>query len=251
MLRQYLRPVFLISFTFPLLSAQSSAPQTYSLTAVSRISYEAMAANQAAEIKVYRSGSRELVEETTGPRAGKPKGVVMRRLFDLGARKVYSLDAVNNSCSWMKYVSAEMPAAYDPIAAAPKSPGDIAEFNKHVVRKESINGISSKVAEFSGDEGKSTVWIAEKGDFPVKASVAGPDGQSMVLQEVKSVSFEKPAESLFAPPQNCATQVQGEWSATGISAHAETSIEAQGSGSADLKTNQVQGDVSVKQGKKP
>ena len=243
--------IFLGGLVVPLLPAQSPAPQTYSLREASRVTFEAIASNQEADVKVYRIGDKELVEETTGPRAGKPRGVTMRRLFDLLAHKVYSLDVINGSCSWMKYVSAEMPANYDPIASSPQSPDDLAKLNLSVVRRESVNGIPTKVAEFAEDQGKSTVWFAEKGNFAVKAQMAGPDGRPIVLQEVKSLSFDKPSESLFVPPANCATQAQGEWSATGISAHAEASIESQGSGSVDLKTNQAKGEASAKQGKKP
>lgn len=46
------------------LSAQSSAPQTYSLTEISRMTEASMFTGQAATVKINRSDSKELVELT-------------------------------------------------------------------------------------------------------------------------------------------------------------------------------------------
>ena len=60
------------------------------------------------------------------------------------------------------------------------------------------------------------------------------------------MSFNAPPASYFVVPANCNTRAQGEMSSTGFSAHGETTIEAQGSGSVDLGTNQSQGEVTLR-----
>ena len=77
-----------------------------------------------------------------------------------------------------------------------------------------------------------------------------PGGDPVLIQEVKSLRFEKPDPALLAPPSGCATQAQGEWTANGISAHGESTIEVEGSGHADLKTGNTTGSAKVKSGGK-
>ena len=215
---------FLAGFAVPRLAAQSSLPQTYSASLISRTTYESMSADRESNVKLYRNGSKELVEVTIAASAGKPRGVQVRYLFDLPAHKAYKRDMVNNTCSWMRYVDADMPSNYDPIAASATSLADLAQQNAKVVGTENVNGIPAKIEEISGPEGKSRVWIAEKGNFVVETEMPGPDGKPLTLLEVKQVSFSKPPDSLFAPPSNCDTQAPGEMSSTGISAHAETTL---------------------------
>jgi hypothetical protein len=71
------------------------------------------------------------------------------------------------------------------------------------------------------------------------------------MLEVKELRFEKPDAVLLAPPANRTTHAQVEWTADGMSAHSETTIDAQGSGSADLKTGKATGKADVKSGSQP
>jgi hypothetical protein len=177
---------------------------------------------------------------------GNSKSVHTRSLFDLQARKVYIRDVVNNKCSWMRYVSADMPS-YDPMTASPTS-ADLAKQNPKVVGREIVNGIPAKIEEITGppEQGKSRLWIAESGNFLVKVEMNPPDGKAVTLLEVKQVSFGKPADSFFVPPPSCDTQAQGEMSSTGFSSHSEESVEVRGSGSADLRTNKAQGEATLR-----
>ena len=70
----------------------------------------------------------------------------------------------------------------------------------------------------------------------------------MLMLEVKELHFVKPDIALLVPPANCTTHAQGEWTATGMSGHFEVNVEAQGSGSVDLKTGKATGDATVKSG---
>jgi hypothetical protein len=243
----YCRALFsalVISLLAPLLPAQIAVPQSYTLTVSTAMALEAMSTNSAVEAKVFRFGPREFIDVTATPKAGKT--VHAQHWFDLVAHKVYSLDLVKNSCSWMTYIGPDMPTMYDPVATPPPSAEDLAKLNKSALPRENVNGIAARLSESTANQVKSVIWIAENGNYPVKAVVTFPGGQPMLMLEVKELRFEKPAAALFTPPANCTTQAQGEWSATGMSGHFEINVEAQGSGSVDLKTGKATGDATVK-----
>jgi hypothetical protein len=235
-----------------IMTAQSSVPQSYTLVMSSNMALEAIFANSAAEIKVSRFGPREFADVTVAPRAGQPKAVHVRHWFDLVAHKVYSLDVVLNTCSWMSYTAADMPAMYDPLATPALSVADLAKLNQNTVRKGNINGIAARLVESFSEQGKSNIWLAENGNYPLKAEIVIPgSSEPILIQEVKELHFEKPPAALLAPPANCPTQAQGEWTADGISAHGESSIAVQGSGEKDLKTGKTTGKATVNSGSKP
>jgi hypothetical protein len=232
-----------------LMPAQSTVPQSYTLTVSSAMALESMSTGSAVEAKVSRFGPREFVDVTATAKAGN--AVHAQHWFDLVAHKAYSLDLVKNSCSWMTYTGPDMPPMYDPVASPAPSAADLAAFNKNVVRRENINGIAAKLSESTSDQGKMSIWAAENGNYPVKAVMTFPGAPPMLMQEVKELHFVKPDIALLTPPANCAAHAQGEWSATGMSGHFEVNVEAQGSGSIDLKTGKATGDVTVKSGTTP
>jgi hypothetical protein len=211
---------------------------------------EAMFSNASAEVKVFRFGPREYVDVTVGAPPA-PKAVHARHWFDLVAHKAYTLDTANNTCSWMSYTAPAMPAMYDPLAVPVPSAEELAAFNKKVVRRENVNGIAAGLIENSSDQGKSSIWFAVNGNYPLKVVMSFPGASPVTMLEVKELRFEKPDPALLAPPANCTTQAQGEWTAHGISAHGETTIEVQGSGDADLKTGKATGDATDKSGSQP
>jgi hypothetical protein len=208
---------------------------------------EAMSLNSPVEAKVSRFGPREFVDVTGGAPAG-PRAIHARHWFDLVTHKVYTLDVAHNTCSWMSFTAPDMPNMYDPVATPAPSAEELAAFNKNVVRRENVNGIAAKLSESSSDQGKSSVWAAENGNYPVKAVMTFPGAQPMLMLEVKELHFVKPDIALLVPPANCTTHAQGEWTATGMSGHFEVNVEAQGSGSVDLKTGKASGDATVKSG---
>src|ERR1035437_1050200 len=239
--------VFVCGFLVPTMPAQTSVPQSYTLTVSSGMALEAMSLNSPVEAKVSRFGPREFVDVTAGAPAG-PKAIHARHWFDLVTHKVYTLDVAHNTCSWMSFTAPDMPNMYDPVATPAPSAEELAAFNKNVVRRENVNGIAAKLSESSSDQGKSSVRSAENGTYPVKAVMTFPGAQPMLMLDVKELHFVKPDIALLVPPANCTTHAQGEWTATGMSGHFEVNVEAQGSGSVDLKTGKATGDATVKSG---
>jgi hypothetical protein len=252
MLAQTFRILFMalvISLLTPLLQAQPTVPQSYTLNASTAMALEAMSTGSAVEVKVSRFGPREFVDVTAPPNASKAFHV--QHWFDLVAHKAYSLDVVKNTCSWMTYTGPDMPIMYDPVATPPPSAEDLAAFKKNIVRREDVNGIAANLTETSSEQGKASVWVAVNGYYPVKAVMAFPGAPPILMIEVKELRFEKPSVALLTPPANCPTQAQGEWSATGMSSHFEFHVEGQASGSVDLKTGKATGDANVKSSTKP
>jgi hypothetical protein len=211
---------------------------------------EAMFSNAPSEVKLSRFGPREYVDVSVGaPPAAK--AVHARHWFDLVTHKAYTLDTANNTCSWMSYTAPTMPAMYDPLATPAPSVEELAEFKKKVVRRENVNGIAAGLIENSSDQGKSSIWLAVNGNYPLKVVMTFPGASPLLMLEVKELRFEKPDLALLVPPANCTTQAQGEWTAQGISAHGETTVEVQGSGEADLKTGETTGNATEKAGSQP
>ena len=233
----------------PLLPAQTTVPQSYTLTDSTAMALESMSTGSAVEAKVSRFGPREFVDVTAAAKAGK--AIHAQHWFDLVAHKAYSLDLVKNSCSWMTYTGPDMPPMYDPVATPQPSAEDLATFNKNVVRRENVNGIAARLSESTSDQGKMSIWAAENGNYPVKAVMTFPGAQPMLMQEVKELHFVKPDIALLTPPANCTAHAQGEWTATGMSGHFDMNIDTEGSGSADLQTGKATGNVTVRSGSKP
>ena len=238
-----------ISLLAPLVLAQPSVPQSYTLNESSAMALEAMSTGAAVVVKVSRFAPREFVDVTAPPNAGKAFHV--KHWFDLVNHKAYSLDVLKNTCTWMTYTGPDMPVMYDPVASPPPSPEDLAELKKNIIRQENVNGIATNYTESTSDQGKASMWIAVNGNYPVKAVMAFPGAPPMLMLEVKELHFVKPDIALLTPPANCTTQAQGEWSATGMSSHFEFNVEAQGSGSVDLGTGKTKGDATVKSTTKP
>jgi hypothetical protein len=196
-------------------------------------------------LKIFRHGSRELIDVSIAPWEANPKGIHTINLYDLEAQKVYMRNVTHSTCSWMRYVSAEMPN-YDPIAAS-ASP-DFVKLTSNATGTEVVNGIPSGIAEVSGPPGqpKARVWIAEKGKFIVKMEMIPPGGAPIKMLEVKQVSFTQPLDSYFVTPSNCEPQAQGEMTNTGFSAHAEEQVEAHGTGSVNVGTNETHGEATLR-----
>lgn len=233
-----------------LVPAQSNVPQSYTLTVSSGMALEAMSLNSPVEAKVSRFGPREFVDVTAGATTGS-KSIHARHWFDLVTHKAYNLDMVHSTCSWMSYTAPDMPAMYDPIATPAPSAEELAEFNKNVVRQENVNGIAAKLTETTSDQGKSSIWMAVNGNYPLKAVLTLPGAQPVLMLEVKELRFVKPDLALLSPPANCTTRAQGEWTAVGMSAQSQTTIDANGSGSVDLKTGKASGKATVKSSSQP
>ena len=210
-------------------AATSSLPTHYTLVDVTNLTEASLFTGQPSTLNIYRDGPRERVDLTIAPWAAQAhrEGLRMRFLFDFSAHRAYTTVWNGNvsSCSWIKYVSADAPGAYDPITATPNM---MTTLGKQGTWKdlgpETLNGTAAKVEELGGYGMVSAkVWIAQKENFLVKYSAPMPGGKGTLGFEVKKVSFDLPPASVFAAPTGC-SETQGEWSATGLNASASETV---------------------------
>ena len=192
----FLLLVFLFAVTGVRLTGQSPQPQAYSVSAVGMGTVESMFSGKESTLKIFRHGPKELIDVSIAPWEANPKGIHTINLYDLQAQKVYMRNVTHSTCSWMRYVSAEMPND-DPIAAS-TSP-DFGKLTSNATGTEIVNGIPARIAEVSGPPGqpKARVWIAEKGKFIVKMEMIPPGGAPIKMLEVKQVSFATAARFVF------------------------------------------------------
>jgi len=236
---------FLCGFAFLSPAGQSPAPQIYTVNAISMMT-PASFSGSPADVTIYRRGPKEVVESKVAPSASNSQGIHTSDLFDLQAHKVYLRNLSKNTCSWMTYVSAEMPN-YDPLSISPEARQELSNPKPTIIGRESVNGIPAKIEEAVTAPGqpKARMWMAEQGNYPVKVQMFDSAGKPLTLLEVKKISLAAPPESFFAAPANCETQSQGEMSSTGFSGHMEVSITAHGSGSTNLGTGETHGEATA------
>jgi len=236
--------VFLFALEVLYPAGQSPGPQVYTINATSMMTPLSLSGSPA-ELTISRRGPKEVVDSVIAPSPAHPKGIHATDFIDLQAHRVYMHNFTYNTCSWMNYVSAEMPN-YDPLAA-PVPASDLAR-QKSPGPPETINGIPAKAMDVATPPGQPKVrlWVAEQGHFPVKAEMTVPGGKPLTMLLVKKVSYDAPPQSFFVPPANCNTQAQGEMSSTGFSAHAEANVEAHVSASTDLKTGDTHAEGSAR-----
>ncbi len=170
-------------------------------------------------VKVARDGPKEAIDQILPVGPGRAKEFHNHILYDFQAHKIYTklISDPSVPCSVMDYTSPAVPAEFDPITSSADSMKD---FLAHatLLRRETVNGIPSKVMELTADQMKVTAWIADPGGFPVKEVMVPPGGAATTMFEVKQLSFARPPASALAPPAGCKT-VSGEATATGV--HAE------------------------------
>lgn len=214
-----LTPFIVFTALNPCLWPQTSVPQAYSY-----IQDPAAGVMGPSVVKVARDGPKEAIDQILPVGPGRAKEFHNHILYDFQAHKIYTRLVSDPSvpCSVMTYTSPAVPDEFDVITASADS---IKDFLAHarLLRKETVNGIPTKVMELSADQMKVTAWIADPGGFPVKEVMAPPAGAATTILEVRQLSFARPPASDFAPPTGCKV-VNGEATATG--AHAEFSSGA-------------------------
>ena len=171
------------------LQAQNSAgPEAYTVTQV--MSMFGPAINQT----IYRSGPKVMVDQVSSPTTHT------RTLYDLQANTSTSWDVSNASagCSAGKF-SGDWGGPQFATAA------DLAQQNlKDTGAAETINGFATKVVESSTPQGKIKGWWDPKTGLLVKTEMIPPSGPTVVLAEIKHVSWTAPDASVFALPASCA-----------------------------------------------
>jgi hypothetical protein len=209
---------FLLAVQAP---AQSPAlPQTYAFTATTNM-------GGPMTLTVSRNGSKELIEMAGATSAG----LHLRLLYDFQAHRIYTVDLDARTCTTQEYTSAYAPTLHDPIGGGEQAARETRSLP--TIRREPVNGIAARLVEANLPEGqgKFRFWLEEKFGFPVKQAVVLGTGPEKLLFEMRKISYEPSAATLFATPAQC-TRVGGVTNANGGSA--EMNVGATAQGRADL-----------------
>jgi hypothetical protein len=183
-----------LAFTSVLLS-QSPSPTAYTITS-------ALSAPDPGTMTVYRNGSMVLTEVN---RPAKPDGTAASR-----ARTLYNLTAMS-SLSWDP---AATPAACsagtfsgdwgDPFAMTAELSSSIAKGELKPAGSETLNGIPTKVYAGTTQGNSLKVWLDEKDQLVIRATLSAAGAAPMAMVDIRKVSFAPPPTSLFAVPAGCA-----------------------------------------------
>ena len=209
----------LASLATPARAQSPRMPETYSFLETSSLMWPEMT------VKVNRNGSKELVERTRIPKPGDSGQFHDRVLYDFQAHRIYSVDLISTVCTTQEYASPYAPM-FDPIGGSEKMVAGFASNPPKDLRRETVNGIATKVFEVALPEGqgKYKVWLDEKLNFIVKWAVALGSGPETTQLEIRQLSYDPSPASLFVAPSGC-TPVGGVATAEG--GHAEMTVEAE------------------------
>ena len=165
----------------------SSAPPAYTVTQV--VSMFGPAVNQI----VYRSGSKALVDQTSG------SGTHTRTLFDLQAHTSTTWDLANaaGGCSVANFSGDWGEPSF-------ATPDDLAKQNLKETGAETVNGFATKVFVADTPQAKIKGWWDPQTRLLVKTEMTPPNGPTQVISEVKKVSLTAPDASVFDLPVACA-----------------------------------------------
>lgn len=204
MLRPRIRPTLLMmallanfAFLAPRYSAQTLAPEAYSITEIDSRFVQGMT------VKIDRDGPKALVDLSYPPIADNPKGYHHRSLWDFAAREVYIWDLLDTSrpCGLQTF-SGDW--ANDPFLTSAQMTADLAGQSPVESGNEAVNGIPTKVVRVTvPEQGTGTLWIERKFGLLVKSEWVPKNGKRVVLIEVKEFSLSKPLASLFELPSAC------------------------------------------------
>lgn len=189
-------PVAISSLALLSLQAQyAPAPDTYSVTQANSMMGPAMIQ------RTWRDGSKAVIEITTPSAQPGGKPTLMRTVYDLAAHTNVTWDPSipDPQCGGGKFGG----DWGDPFASSAQLNAEISK-TAQPAGTETIHGISAKVFNADlGPDGKARVWLEPKYGLIMKAELAAPNTASRVILETQSVSFAKPAPSMFAVPAAC------------------------------------------------
>lgn len=181
------------------LLAQPATQTAYTVTEVNGL------LGQDVNMTIYRNGSKALIDQSYGPRAGSPKGFHVRTLYDLQTGTNYSWDLIDTArgCGAGNF-SGDWG---DPFAVSAEITAGLAGKNPQQAPAATINGIATRVFEKEGPAGKGKAWVEPRTGLVIKAEMTPPGGAPKTMLEVKQMSLTAPAASVFVLPSACAGAV--------------------------------------------
>jgi hypothetical protein len=158
-------------------------------------------------VKIYRNGSKAVLDSESAASATMPKAIHTRALYDLNTQQSLSWDLADSSrpCGKSNFGN----DWGDPFATSAQMISELAQQNAKQVRTETYLGFTAKVLEASSPDGTMRAWVDAKTGLVLKAQMIPASGAPQNLIEVKSLSYAQPPASVFALPANCAEAAAG------------------------------------------
>ncbi len=187
---------WLAALAAPPLQAQYAAPPSaYTITETN----PAMGAP--ATMKIYRDGSKAVVDRETPSRTPGGAAFHVRSFYDLEKHESHEWDlaAAGPPCSDSRF-SGDWG---DPFAASAEAHTQLAGAHPVDAGTATFAGIAAKIVDAAIPQGKARVWSEPKYGLVLKLEFTVPGGPTQTLIEVKDVSFAAPPASVFVLPASC------------------------------------------------
>lgn len=189
--RQFLP--WLAALAAPLLHAQYAAPPSaYTVTEVDGTM------GAPVTMKIYRDGSRAVIERESPSQSAGGKAGAMRSFYDLEKHQgnSWSLSDPAPACGSSRF-SGDWG---DPFAASAEVHSQLAGAHPVDAGTATIGGISARIVEAAIPQGKARVWIEPRYGLVLKLEFTAPAGPPKTLTEVTQVSLTPPPASVFVLP---------------------------------------------------
>jgi len=149
-------------------------------------------------MKVYRLGSKVLVDSISAEKAPDPNASHIRGLYDLESHR-------NLSWSWPDSPAGCGSGTFsgdwgDPFSGA----ADLIGSDAKQVGTETIHGFPARIMEASGPDARVRAWIDTRYGMVLKAQLSQQGSKLNTIIEVTDLSLAPPPASIFAIPPICA-----------------------------------------------
>jgi hypothetical protein len=188
--------VLLTTFGAALHGQAAKSPTAYSITEVNSIFGVGLTS------KIYRNGSRALVDRSApaDPLGSKP--LHERLLYDLQTQQVLIWDSVDTS---VPCVAGNINGDWgDPFAGSAQISADRDLQNAKQVDTATILGFTAKVFEADMPIAKAKFWIETESGLLLKLQWTPLNGATRTVIEVTEASLSAPPASIFTPAPGCA-----------------------------------------------
>jgi len=145
-------------------------------------------------VKIYRNGSKALVDSRSGPDWTGPKPMHTRAIYDLNTQRSLIWDLTDSSvpCGNSTFSG----SWGDPFEDSASLLADVYKQNPKQLGPETVHGMTAKVLEADDPARKTKVWVDTKYGLLLKAQSIPANGAPLTILEVTDVSYSAPP-----PPQ--------------------------------------------------
>ena len=186
----------LIALSGALWAQFGAPPTTYSVVQTNALSGHPI------EMKIYRNGSKAILDQSAAAGVLGPKAIHERTLFDLQTHQRVTWDASSGAD---RCEAATFPDDWgDPFVGSAEVVASLVKQNAKQTGMETLNGAVAKVLEVVVAGNKARMWVDARSGLLLKYAVTAPGGSTKILVEVHEVSLAPPPAGIFTVAASCA-----------------------------------------------